>query len=227
MNGITSGQIYRSWFYLWINFFLSIMYFTFLATGFSLAGSLLIFVIGFPILLFMFAASRGLAAFDRQISAAVLNIEASPFVDNLDLRGMNFGSRLGATIASPTTWLSIAYLLLKFPLSIIGFTVVMAITPFLILEMLLAEMGIHFGMISGRIVQAVAVGSFVGTNAMLTPKVLSRRVTVATEKTKNRQNEADMLHAAQRLGDVQTAYFIDDDGEIAAYPTSHKAKNDA
>ncbi|MDX1995387.1 MAG: sensor domain-containing protein [bacterium] len=220
---MTSGQIFRSYTYLFLNVFLSSMYFTFLLTGFLLAIPLMFVLVGFPLLGFMFAASRGLAVFDRQIGAALMDEPTPRFEDDLDLRGMNLGERLAAYTSSSMTWLSITYLFVQFVASLFTVTIGSMLLPFLILEGLLAMIGIHTGMISGRIGYMTAQASRAITNGILPATSEERaRVTVPAEKAKN-----DSRRPISRLADDDeaegVAYYLTDDGEVVPY--REKAKN--
>ena len=108
--------------YLYLTFPLGIAYFVFLVTGWSLGISLAIIWIGLLVLALVFAISWGLTAFERWLSAGLLRVNIPPMNHPVD-PSANFWGRLKAWFTNPVTWKGMLYLLLKFPLGILNFTV--------------------------------------------------------------------------------------------------------
>ena len=75
---ITKEETYLNLIYLLLAFPLGVVYFTFLVTGLSLGLGTVIIWIGIPILLAVFAASWGLAAFERMLAMLLLREEIPP-----------------------------------------------------------------------------------------------------------------------------------------------------
>jgi Putative sensor len=108
--------------YLYLTFPLGIAYFVFLVTGWSLGIGLTIIWIGLLVLALVFAISWGLTAFERWLSAGLLRVNIPPMQKPTD-PSTKFWDRLKAWFSNPVTWKGMLYLLLKFPLGILNFTV--------------------------------------------------------------------------------------------------------
>lgn len=203
----------RGWFYLLLSFGLGVFYFTILMMGFATGLGLAIVWIGLPILMLMFAFSRQLAAFDRRLAAFMLNTRVQPLADDLDVQGWNPFKRLSAYMTSASTWQRMIYLFLKFPLGVIGLSVAILIMPFLMIETMLALLGINFGLITPRITHAVATS-------------ISASLLLNTETPPEEKPKRDISKAAQRLQmEAEDDYFLSDDGEIVARPAKRKRRS--
>jgi len=115
---------YASAFYSLIAFPLGTVYFIFLAVGLSLGLGLALLWIGFLILAFVLIASWGLAAFERQQAIVLLDAKVPP------MRGAHqtyedFGQQLKSFLTNPVTWKAPLFLLLKFPLGVMSFVVML------------------------------------------------------------------------------------------------------
>jgi hypothetical protein len=108
--------------YLYLTFPLGIAYFTFLVTGWALGISLAILWIGLLVLLLVFAISWGLAAFERWLAIWMLRVEIAPMQPK-QTAAAGFWQRLKTYFANPVAWKGMLYLLIKFPLGILNFTV--------------------------------------------------------------------------------------------------------
>lgn len=219
MNDITSGQIWRGWAYLFLVFFLGVFYFSFLATGYATAGSLVFILIGLPILLLMFAITRGLAVFDHRLAAMVMGTDSTVTGDDLDTRGTGFLEKLSLYAASPFTWLSLVYLLLQFPLGLFAMTAITLLLPFQFLEVLLAMVGLRTGMVSGKLAYLLAAAMHTLSRNLLP----SNRETVRREQRvmvgEKRKNEERLWDADDFSDDAPDdgRYFLGDDGELIPY----------
>jgi hypothetical protein len=201
LDVLSDGQLFRDWFSLIAHFFLGIAYFTFLSVGFAVALASSVVLVGIPLLLFMLATTRVLARIDRQVMGALLDTPTTAVADDVDTRGANLGERLGMYLGSGATWRSLIYLLLKLPLGIMTFSAAWLILPLLFIEVLiLAPLTIDMRLISVRMLHWVAIGTHKFSGVLL-PSGKRKRDTSRLET----QEEAD------------PRYFIDDDGEIAAY----------
>jgi hypothetical protein len=201
LDVLSDGQLFRDWFSLIAHFFLGIAYFTFLSVGFAVALASSVVLVGIPLLLFMLATTRILARIDRQVMGALLDTPTAVVADDVDTRGANLGERLGMYLGSGATWRSLIYLLLKLPLGIMAFSAAWLILPLLFIEVLiLAPLTIDMRLISVRMLHWIAIGTHKFSGVLL-PSGKRKRDTSHLET----QEEAD------------PRYFIDDDGEIAAY----------
>ncbi len=209
---LTDGRIWRSGFYLLWTFFSGIMYLPFLAWGFGTAFGLSFILIGIPLLVMMFAAVRGLAAFDRKIGGVFLDKDLAPLVNDIP-RGQSIIGRLGSQFASPMSWLSIVYLMTRFPAGIFSMIALPIITPLVFLELLiLAPLGISRGMISMQILNGLATGIASFSNSLLPTASGESR---PREKMKSDTSWRDTSRL-EIIDEDDERYFIDDDGEIVS-----------
>jgi signal transduction histidine kinase len=94
--------------------------FLLLIVGGALGAGLAVVWIGVPILLVLLATSRAFAAFDRGLANRLLGT-AIPAPDAQRTRGGSLWTQVKALVRSPTTWRSILWLALRFPLSLLAF----------------------------------------------------------------------------------------------------------
>jgi len=198
LDAMTDGQLIRDWFSLIAHFALGTTYISFFMFAYAMSIGLSFILIGIPLLLFTLASTRAIAAMDQRLFAAILDRPVQEFADDVDPSGANLGQRLGMYLGSATTWRSLVYLALKFPIGIGALMAAIFILPFLGFEMLiLGPLGIDMRLASVRLLHGVAVGvhKFPG-------------ILIPTGKRKR-----DL----SRLESVETAepqYYLDDDGEI-------------
>lgn len=121
---VARPQTYGQAFYSLIAFPLGTLYFVFLAVGLSLGVGLVLVWIGFLILAFVLVASWGLAAFERQQAIHLLHAEVAP-MKRPAATEEDFGEQLKRYLTSPVTWKGPLFLLLKFPLGVISFVVML------------------------------------------------------------------------------------------------------
>jgi hypothetical protein len=207
LDVLSDGQMFRDWFSLIAHFFLGIAYFTFLTAGFAVALGTSVILVGIPLLLFMLATTRVLARMDRQIMGALLDTGTAEVLDDVDARGANLGERLGMYLGSGTTWRSLIYLLLKMPIGMLTISAAFLILPLLALEVLiLAPLTIDMRLISVRMLHWVAIGTHKFSGVLL-----PRSIPTGGGKRKRDTNRLETRTESD------SGYFIDDDGEIAAY----------
>lgn len=120
------GQTYLNLVYLFLAFPLGLFYFILLVTGFSLGFGLLIIWVGILILAGMFVASWACANFERQLAIQLLH-ENIPDGKSSAPAGMTTWDQIKSHFANPVTWKSLVYLLVKFPLGILSFTVLVTL----------------------------------------------------------------------------------------------------
>ena len=194
----------RDWLALFVNFFFSIAYLTFLIGGFAIASSLSFVLIGLPLLLFMLTSARALAALDRKVMAAILAVDEPDTFDDVDTRGANLGERLGMYLGSSVTWRSLIYLIAKLPISIMAFIMSMLILlPLAIEVLILAPLTIDLHLISVRLMHWSAVGLH-RLNTLLLPNAKYKR-------------RVSRLELVETPVEEEEGYFLEDDGEIGVY----------
>ncbi len=115
-------QTYSNLLYLLLSFPLGIFYFVFLVTGISLGIGTIIIWVGLLILGLVIAGWLALGAFERQMAVGMLGEKIDPFL-RIDLTGKTLWQKFTSMLGSPVTWKSLVYLLLKFPLGILNFVV--------------------------------------------------------------------------------------------------------
>jgi hypothetical protein len=123
---VTKEQTYLNLIYLLLAFPLSVAYFVFLVTGLSLGFGTLIIWVGIPILLALFAASWGLAMFERTLAMLLLREDIPPMAREEDASkedaskedvSQSAWERVKAHLGNRVTWTSLIYLILKFPVA--------------------------------------------------------------------------------------------------------------
>jgi len=121
-NVFLQPQTYINLLYLFLTFPLGIFYFTALVTGFSLGIGLFILWIGLGILVLMMLLSIALTAFERGMAISMLKVSIPPLTDPIPASA-SLWERFKAYLKSSATWKGLLYLLLKFPIAVINFTV--------------------------------------------------------------------------------------------------------
>ncbi len=203
LDALTDGKIIRGWLALFANFWFALAYLIFLIGGFALAISLSIVLVGIPLLLFMLASTRTIAALDRRLMAEILGVTPPPDFDDVDTRGANLGERLGMYLGSAATWRSVLYLLVKFPLSIVSLIASMVIlVPLAVESLILAPLTIDLHMFTARLMRFVALTLYRINNLFL-PSGKAKR--------------ASRLERVEQEEEEEPRYYIDSEGEIAAY----------
>jgi hypothetical protein len=123
---VAHEETYLNLIYLLLAFPLGVVYFVFLVTGFSLGIGTLIIWIGIPILLAVFAASWGLAIFERMLAETLLREDIPPMSREEEADKSSW-ERLKAHLANRVTWTSLVYLFLKFPVATIFFSIAVSL----------------------------------------------------------------------------------------------------
>lgn len=111
----TDPATYKNVAYMFSSFPLGLAYFIFFVVGMSLGLGLAVILVGIPILLFMFAATKGLAAFERKLAAGLLDADIEP------RRHASQGRSLAQRIFNRSTLAELLFLMLKFPLGLASF----------------------------------------------------------------------------------------------------------
>ena len=107
---------------MFFSLFSGIIYFTWAVTGISLSLGLIVLIIGLPFIGLFVLSVQGIALIEGRVVEALLGVR-------MPRRPIFSGKRLGwwgrfkKLISQKHTWLSIAYMIIKFPLGIIYFVV--------------------------------------------------------------------------------------------------------
>ena len=124
---IVSGQAYVNLFYLLVAFPLGVFYFVFLVSGLSAGVSLAIIWVGIPILLLVGIGWWVLASFERFMAIHWLKEDVPAMVLPAD-ENADIWTRFKGSFTNPVTWKSPLYLLLKFPLGVATFVILITLT---------------------------------------------------------------------------------------------------
>jgi len=122
---VIDPRSYLNMIYLLLALPLGIAYFTFLVTGLSLGFGMIITLAGIPILLLVFEGSSVLRKFERWVAQEVLK-QQIPQPSTQPVNG-GWWARLKSHLSNRTTWTGMLYLLLKLPVGIVTFTIVVTL----------------------------------------------------------------------------------------------------
>ena len=114
-------RAYTSVLYLLLSFVTGLFAFVWVVTGLSLSLSLLVILIGFPLLLFFLGSVRALGLAEGRLVEALLDVRM-PRRPPLLPEGLKWTQRLANLFKDGYTWTSLLYLLLMLPLGIMHFT---------------------------------------------------------------------------------------------------------
>jgi hypothetical protein len=144
-------QTYKNLLYLLLAFPLGIAYFTWLVTGSALGVSLLISLVGLPILMLAVSGPTVAAGIEARLAESLVGVEASvpSFLsefrveDGLALPGGGFVEATKRLVTAPSTWTGVVCVVTKFVTGIISFVAV--VTSGSIAAVLLAAPFSHTG----------------------------------------------------------------------------------
>ena len=111
-----------SFLYLMISLATGIFYFTWVVTGLSISGGLLVLIIGLPFLGLFILSVRGIGLVEGRIVEALLGVRM-PRRQPFSRRNVEWWERYKAIITDKQTWFTIVYMILMMPLGIIYFSV--------------------------------------------------------------------------------------------------------
>ena len=118
---IIRPQTYLNMVYLFLAFPLGVIYFVFLVTGLAVGFPLIIIWVGLILLAVVFAASWALTLFERQMAIWLLKVDIGPTGDISNPED-DLWQRFKKYISNPVTWKGLLFLLLKFPLGVLSFS---------------------------------------------------------------------------------------------------------
>jgi two-component system, OmpR family, phosphate regulon sensor histidine kinase PhoR len=140
--------------YLLLAFPLGTTYFILLITGLSVGVGLSVIGVGLVILALTVVGWLFVARFERELAIHLLGAQVRPF--SLPGEPLRPWPRLLKTLAEPTTWKALAYLLLEFPFGVITFTLTIVL-----LSVSLALIAVPFAYVANLLVgpAQIQVGS--------------------------------------------------------------------
>ena len=115
-------RTYGSLFYMLFSLVTGIFYFTWVSAGVSLSLSLLILIIGVPLLILFLGSVRALSLVEGRLVEVMLG-ERMPRRPLYTQRGRPVMERIKVMFTDPRTWGTLLYMMLMLPLGIIYFTV--------------------------------------------------------------------------------------------------------
>lgn len=120
------GATYARALYLLMGLPLGVLYFTLLVTAISLGAGLLIIWIGVPILVGTVIAWRAVGTFERLLLSGMVGADIDPPPRKIE-SSMSLGEKTRTLFSDSYTWRSLGWLLLRFPLGIAGFVIVVVL----------------------------------------------------------------------------------------------------
>ncbi|UCD10118.1 MAG: sensor domain-containing protein [Dehalococcoidales bacterium] len=118
----TDPVTWGSFLYLMVSLATGIFYFTWVITGLSLSGGLLILIIGLPFLGLFILSVRGIGLVEGRIVEALLGVRM-PRRQPFSRRNVGWWERFKVIITDKQTWFTIVYMILMLPLGTIYFSV--------------------------------------------------------------------------------------------------------
>lgn len=140
---IAESQTYLNYLYLFLAFPLGLIYFIFLVIGISFGLATLIVWVGLVILLIVIGGWWLLAGFERSMAISLLHVDIPSMSTPKTEKAQTSLEKLGAFLSNPVTWKGLIFLLLKFPLGIISFVVLVTLTT-VTLVLITAPFTYHF-----------------------------------------------------------------------------------
>lgn len=114
--------------FLFLAFPFGLLYFLITVIGLSVGLGTVVIWIGLPILFATLALLHGMAEVERRMVSNLLGISFPQRSYRAELDSRNFIKRFGSYLRDPLTWTSLIYMLLKLPLGIISFTLVLVLS---------------------------------------------------------------------------------------------------
>lgn len=113
---------YGALFYMLLSLATGTFFFTWVVTGLSLSVSLLIVIIGIPVLLLFLGSVRVLSLVEGRIIETMLGVRMPRRPTYTD-KSQSWLARIGAMFSDVRTWLTMLYFLLMLPLGVLYFSV--------------------------------------------------------------------------------------------------------
>lgn len=119
---VLDPHTYGALFYMLLSLVTGVFFFTWVVTGLSLSVSLLILIIGIPVLLLFLGSVRVLSLVEGRIIEALLGVRMPRRPMYTD-RSQGWLARIGAMFTDVRTWLTMLYFVLMLPLGVVYFSV--------------------------------------------------------------------------------------------------------
>lgn len=110
-----------SFFYLMVSLATGIFYFTWVVTGLSLSGGLLVLIIGLPFLGLFILSVRGIGLVEGRVVEALLGVRM-PRRQPYSRRNISLWERYKAIITDRHTWFTVVYMIIMLPLGTFYFS---------------------------------------------------------------------------------------------------------
>ena len=120
-------QTYRNLAYLLLAFPLGIAYFTVITTGLSTGLSLVVTLLGIPIIVGTLAVTLGIGSFEAQLAGWLLDVDVNRSAPDVELAFSSIDEIIATTkrvVTTPATWTGLLLVGLKFVFGIVAFTAV-------------------------------------------------------------------------------------------------------
>ena len=118
---LADPRAYSSLFYLLLSLATGIFYFTWAVTGLSLSLGLAVLIFGIPFAVFFLSSIRALSLVEGRLVEVMLGVRMPRRPLYAD-RGKPIGARIKNMFTDPRTWSTLLYMVLKLPLGIVYFT---------------------------------------------------------------------------------------------------------
>jgi uncharacterized membrane protein len=118
---VADPYTYGSLFYMLLSLATGVFYFTWVVTGASTSGGLMILIVGVPLLLLFLLSVRLLSLVEGRIVEALLGVRM-PRRPLYTQRDKSWLARIGELFTDARTWTTMAYLVLMLPLGVAYFT---------------------------------------------------------------------------------------------------------
>ncbi len=120
-------QTYRNLAYLLLAFPLGIAYFTVITTGLSTGLSLVVTLLGIPIIVGTLAVTLGIGSFEAQLAGWLLDVDVNRSVPDVELAFGSVDEIIATTkrvVTTSATWTGLLLVGLKFVFGVVAFTAV-------------------------------------------------------------------------------------------------------
>ncbi|MBN8802977.1 MAG: hypothetical protein ABS96_31890 [Lysobacteraceae bacterium SCN 69-123] len=119
---VLDPHTYGALFYMLLSLVTGVFFFTWVVTGLSLSVSLMILIIGIPVLLLFLGSVRVLSLVEGRIIEALLGVRMPRRPMYTD-RSQGWLARIGAMFTDVRTWLTMLYFVLMLPLGVVYFSI--------------------------------------------------------------------------------------------------------
>ncbi|WHL17856.1 sensor domain-containing protein [Stenotrophomonas acidaminiphila] len=119
---VMDPHTYGALFYMLLSLVTGVFFFTWVVTGLSLSVSLMILIIGIPVLLLFLGSVRVLSLVEGRIIEALLGVRMPRRPMYTD-RSQGWLARIGAMFTDVRTWLTMLYFVLMLPLGVVYFSI--------------------------------------------------------------------------------------------------------